>query len=151
MHRLHVCVLRLHKHYSAELHRSLLGVNCVAKECRPRNHCKRNRTDNICHICTRYTHACMRTDFSEEDRYSRVSLRVYTSNLVSRLVDTIRRVRLIPRRWPRIRITLRMRNLNWVRLRERHDWAIDGASTIEDTRLDMSIWHVRFSKRFLFL
>lgn len=25
---------------------------------------------------------------------------------------------------------------------QRHDWAIDGASTMEDTRLDMSVWHV---------
>lgn len=56
-----------------------------------------------------------------------------TSNPAGRSADTTR-VHLISWRWPRIRTSLRMRNLGLGSLRERNarrDWAIDGASTRE--------------------
>lgn len=66
------------------------------------------------HIHVRTTHARIQISRWRRSIFMRLSVRLHV-NPVGRLVDTVYRIRLIPRRWPRI--SLRMQNLNRARLR----------------------------------
>lgn len=128
----------------AEMHKSLPGVNW-AGGCRPRNHRERDRAST-------HTHARMHTHRSLWIRGIDIHTSLYALTRWILLVDWS--IPFTGYAWYRdvdrgLRTSLRTRNLDRARLRECATLRLSDRWGIHDTHLDMSIWHVCTTGRFL--